>query len=842
MSDPGRRSTRILAAMAACGVFAAFLLALLAFGGRSLAWVVLACSLMAAGAAVGLAWSGQDVRRLPRTSLGAAALLVALPLASLIPLPASLAGALSERRVELARATWALDDFTGWLEAVDEPVLELGAMLEDSVELPSPPEAVPAGAASPARDESLPLSFDAPFTLVAWATLACFLALLLALAGGSHRLGLRLLAACGAATALMSVYAITWARFGNDKVYGIFPVPPNIGQQPFGSFWNANHLAALLAALGILALAALLTRQLSLPMRLASALAALPLWAGLVDAKSRGGVLGATAGILVLGAILLASGRKRRGLGATLVLVAVGGLGVATLVAPEKLLGQSLEKATSMTGSNFDRSRIYRAEVAMVRDAPLVGVGLGAFRAAYPAFQTEPDPFVPLHGESDWLESLAEGGFPLGIAWLALIGSLLWPALRAARRDEAPVLLAGLIAGTCALLAHAAVDFHLREPSVALAALLMAGSAAAWGLRLGDEARERSEEPRVASSGRVFVTALALGGAIVLAVLAQRIIAWDRGMRGAAAALAEGQAEAAVESARAATLAWPAPASSWALLAASEEQAARAAPPRERAAGRERALAAAVEALRRSPVALGAARNAAQVLLARGSESEALQAAELAVRVAPGHASAHRILGQVHLRAGRLEEALPSLAFALTAMPGEQAAQQGRPLVRMLREASGGDAARVFSLVHGRESRTLYIHVLASDGHGDETGPAFTQLLAEGVPPDEADAWAYALVGGSPEAAEMGRRLLPHVSQPLSRVRIARALLAVESSREEGMALLTSVLGAPDAPAAAYSTLVLEQRAEGDLEASRATLAAGLAAHPTDPTLQLLSR
>ena len=49
----------------------------------------------------------------------------------------------------------------------------------------------------------------------------------------------------------------------------------------------------------------------------------------------------------------------------------------------------------------------------MIADAPLVGVGLGAFRNADPAWQREPQAELLYHGESDWLEVGVEGGLPM---------------------------------------------------------------------------------------------------------------------------------------------------------------------------------------------------------------------------------------------------------------------------------------------------------------------------------------------------------------------------------------------------------------------------------------------
>jgi tetratricopeptide (TPR) repeat protein len=591
---------------------------------------------------------------------------------------------------------------------------------------------------------------------------------------------------------------------------------------------------------GLVATAAALSPDLPRWTRGIAAVAALPLLAGVLDAGSRGGLMGLGAGVSLLGLLLVAGGRRRGGL--ALIAAAALGLVVAFVVLPERLIGESLPETVTVgeIGSNFERSRIYLAEGAMVRSAPLVGIGVGAFRTAYPAFQDGATTLAPIHGESDWLETLAEGGLPLLLAWIVLVGALVAPVLRVVRRGRAPVLLMGLVAALGGVLVHASVDFHLREPSVVLVAIVIAATGHSWARRLESEQGD-AREPAVRSPRwtRPAVVTLAILGAAGCIALAH-VVPWDAAMRAAELAFAKGEIESARTAVLRATKAAPERGASWALLAASEEQLARVADAKTRERHRAAALDAAVEALRRDPSALGAARIAAQALLAAGALPEALQAGRLAVLVAPGQAAAHRALGEALMLDGRGDEALPHLAFALDAMPGAQLAAQAPLLTRLIRDVGGQDPARIFGALKTRRARIAYVHDLQRAHHEDEIGPYLRFILAEGVPAEEADDWSYGLVGNSPEAVELARALLKDARSPIALTRIGRTL--AQAGDPKGRALLEQVVARDDAPALVFEVLVTLLKQEGRLEEARAMAQRGLERHPEQPGFEAMVR
>ena len=102
----------------------------------------------------------------------------------------------------------------------------------------------------------------------------------------------------------------------------------------------------------------------------------------LVFTLSRGGVLGLGAGLLVFLALLGAVGHARRSaLLAGVLLVGVGGYGAWIGVGP------LLTRFGASSGASLDRVAQYQASLGMLRDFPLLGVGLGAYREIYFRYQ-----------------------------------------------------------------------------------------------------------------------------------------------------------------------------------------------------------------------------------------------------------------------------------------------------------------------------------------------------------------------------------------------------------------------------------------------------------------------
>lgn len=115
------------------------------------------------------------------------------------------------------------------------------------------------------------------------------------------------------------------------------------------------------------------------------------------------------------------------------------------------------------------RFRIWRDTWTLIQDHPWTGIGLGSFQEVFRVYQTHlPEFSFARHAHNDYLQWIAELGWPLGLAGIALLWGF-W--LRNARRILAlrrnpgradPTVAAGCLAGMAAFLLHAWVDFPFQ--------------------------------------------------------------------------------------------------------------------------------------------------------------------------------------------------------------------------------------------------------------------------------------------------------------------------------------------------------------------------------------------
>ena len=295
--------------------------------------------------------------------------------------------------------------------------------------------------------------------------------------------------------------------FGSDATFGFFP--------------NRNHTATLLVtgsilAVGVLGVAFRERRWLAAD----GAVAALALCVvGLLFfSASRAGVLFLGVGVVGWVAGLGGVHRHRPLLGVVgiVALVAAGSFLFVKSDARDRLLGSaSGSTATRASLTSDDRLRIYHDTLAVIRDAPLTGTGLGTFSLVFPPYrQSSANLTLVLHPESDWLMVAAETGLPA----LACLGALVVLALRgwhpARQHPYWPLRWAFLAAAGAAVL-HGAVDVPAHRAALGWWVLVLAGLALQPG-RAPDDRPRLSVLTRRLTRG-VFV----LGG----------LLAWALGFR-----------------------------------------------------------------------------------------------------------------------------------------------------------------------------------------------------------------------------------------------------------------------------------------------------------------------
>ncbi len=117
------------------------------------------------------------------------------------------------------------------------------------------------------------------------------------------------------------------------------------------------------------------------------------------------------------------------------------------------------------------RADLLRSSIAMARDRPLTGFGLGAWSSAYPGYARFDDGTFVNQAHNDWAQWAAEGGIPFLALMVAVVALLARPALHS---------LWGL--GLMAVFVHAWIDYPFEQrPALAAFLFAMAGALAAEG-------------------------------------------------------------------------------------------------------------------------------------------------------------------------------------------------------------------------------------------------------------------------------------------------------------------------------------------------------------------------
>jgi len=274
----------------------------------------------------------------------------------------------------------------------------------------------------------------------------------------------------------------------------------------FGPFVNRNHFAGFLEMGVGLAGGLLVGRAVKLEWMAVYASCVLAMCAGIVLSASRGGVLALGAEIVFLAVIAILSlflkvsrqsksgpNRSRltgllAGTAATLLIGAAAIAGAAALVGSEGLV-QNFAQIQAETGGElpaserFSRRDIWDSTTQLIKDHPLLGVGLGAFQFAYTRYDKSSGAQRVEQSHNDYLQVLADSGLIGGAILLTFIILLFARGFTAAgmhdKRGRAIAL--GALTGCFAIAIHSFVEFNLQVTSnaqmfLALAALATPGS------------------------------------------------------------------------------------------------------------------------------------------------------------------------------------------------------------------------------------------------------------------------------------------------------------------------------------------------------------------------------
>ncbi len=295
-----------------------------------------------------------------------------------------------------------------------------------------------------------------------------------------------------------------------------------------GPFINSDHFANYLTLIFPLALISLIAQDaLTMPT------IPLPAW-------MRSGLFGISALVLLMGILLSLSraGWISIGLGASLVLYFLPGerrqqlfggkkrklshlIGVVTLAllfvgsSGRSQIDRQLEQTVIGGTSLRARLELWRDSVGIVRDFPLLGVGMGAWPEVFPRYQRPPWTSLFIReAHNDYVQSLAELG-TLGsgllIWFLAVACQLLYRGLaKLSVKDITPY--AALLASLGVMAFHETVDFNLQIPANAFLFSVLFGLA----LRLALQSRKTAAITEPPHQIRSIATLL---GAVVTIVI-----------------------------------------------------------------------------------------------------------------------------------------------------------------------------------------------------------------------------------------------------------------------------------------------------------------------------------
>jgi putative inorganic carbon (HCO3(-)) transporter len=253
----------------------------------------------------------------------------------------------------------------------------------------------------------------------------------------------------------------------------------------YGQFINKNHFAYFMEMGFGLVLGMIFGGARKREQKIIYFAALLPIWTALVLCGSRGGLVAMMAQVIT--AVLLSSAVIRIRNSAepsklltltqslpvrlVLLLVLICGVAFGTLWLGGDRLATKIEDSrtefsSDQTGSRqaAGRKEIWRATWKMFAAHPALGVGMGAYWVAVPAFHDASGTMTPQEAHNDYLELLASGGlvgFAIGL-WFAVV-----VFIRARQNLQSASLFRravcfGATIGMIGVAVHSLVDFGLH--------------------------------------------------------------------------------------------------------------------------------------------------------------------------------------------------------------------------------------------------------------------------------------------------------------------------------------------------------------------------------------------
>jgi O-antigen ligase len=264
-------------------------------------------------------------------------------------------------------------------------------------------------------------------------------------------------------TTILAVVSIfTFLTSPGGKAFWIFDSGSE--SRTLGPFVYQNQYATFVEAVLPLAILGMMIDR---PRWALHAVAIAPLFGSVMTGGSRTGTILCLAEILIIPAIAFGRGMINGKMLARVVLGSLAAVVVLTGVVGWKPLWKRLQEPHPYSL----RKDLVLSSLAMVRDRPLTGFGLGTWPEAYPAYARFDDGTYVNQAHNDWLQWAAEGGLLFLAAMLAIAGWSVGPAVRS---------LWGV--GILGVWLHALIDYPMQQrPALAAFFFALLGTLAANG-------------------------------------------------------------------------------------------------------------------------------------------------------------------------------------------------------------------------------------------------------------------------------------------------------------------------------------------------------------------------
>ena len=215
-----------------------------------------------------------------------------------------------------------------------------------------------------------------------------------------------------------------------------FPFMNAYGSNVFGTLGNPNFMSAFMGMIGALAFTMTLNKGFNLLVRFALATLTMASIVIIYETKSLQGYLNLAAGIIVSGILWLFMSKKK---GIAIIVSGLAGAGGALVFLGLINMGplaDSLYKSSLAA-----RGYYWRAGIKMLLDHPIFGVGMDGFGEWYRRSRNLEDTLVNPGINTDaahnvFLDIASNGGFPLILIYLAILGLVILSVIRVVRRNN----------------------------------------------------------------------------------------------------------------------------------------------------------------------------------------------------------------------------------------------------------------------------------------------------------------------------------------------------------------------------------------------------------------------